>query len=1724
MPKPSPTFAAVCAGALAVGLLYGAVAPAAQAEEDPSSALGRAVSQARANVVAGIETVGPIPTVASADGDRWPTMPPGVAVMPRGTVLSGDLPLVYAGSLKGMESVDVRVRELSDPQPERAVVFQGVSRSGWFTVAKSLTAGSEYAVDSRDDRGDWQTVGTFNVSSTGDAGPVTSMASIAVSEVTGRASWSWTSPTLAGPAGGVGIGLRWESGSSTSVGLPEGWRLTASAGSPWMGLEESPVDVPAADVPAAPAASRDGSRITVDFAYPSAEARLVTRFVIEGSADSGAWRVLARPGRSFADADVDVMLRGRKASGISRLRVGAVVGGTTIWGPAARVRAQAAPITSAPVGRDLAGAASGSIATPGDLPSVVRLVGWNGNSLTFVRNALGVYQQTGGETPGFVNGLTWIRDGEWEFAALDGTVTRFIGGRAVSVTAKGMPVASMTWTADGRLSRLTNEIGRSLALHYSGDAACPAWSGFAAAPEGALCAVGYPGDRTSQIGYVGAGATAQISLIKDPGNVGETLGWDDRGRLVSVRAGIVNRVATVDPAASAVVSVLDYDAQGRAATLTTAPAAVGGPSAVKTIDFPNVTEAGLRAWVASGARKDAARITVSATGGGYELEREKLFDPITWQLLRVTAPYGLDASIQRDAATGQLTSAVDPIGRRTTYTYDELGQVTATAGPVSGGAQGSETTMNYDTERVDGRDRALSGLRAQVYDRDDYGGTVSAEFWEADYTRGGLSYSWSGRGSRFSAQASGVWTPPSADDVAGARNGWDFVVQASGGADVSFVIGGVLCARAAEVCHVDALPQGPKAVTVQIADAPAEGWFSVSAAPAGERPQPVAYRDLQPGFGLATVATSNDDLPGGTDVTRTEYSFADPSRGQVTSVKSLGGLVTDLAYEAGADGTDGWGRLVSRETPGGLVQETTYWPNRATVTLPVECGAESVDVSGQARTLTRQDGTSVTYYYDIHGQTRSVVSVGGAITHTMCARFGEDGSTLSSSTYVDGELVESATFEQAVGGDPRVARTTITHGAASPTSAGASRSSTATIDLHGRVVRSVGLSGQTTETTYDVVGNATRTVVTPPEGAGGSSQQFDYAFDRTSNLLVTVSVNGVVAADIARDPTNGVISSVDYAGAATVGHTYDPSGHLESLTMTTGNAAYSRIVDAVTRTSAGRITARSVDVTGSAAQSTDIGYVYDSAGRLDSAVYSGDVDARFAYEHGPRQAAACGSAYPGAGQDGQRTGGARNGVSYASCYDARGRQVSTTDPTVAGDDGVAELTHDGLGRVTRLSGPRALAAQWSAGTQLVKLDEISADGSGLVSTRWDSFGGEIVDKTVQTDSVSSTVRYAGVFILDIEEGAVAGTSAIRYSLPGGASVTTAPGASATLTLPGIDGSALVRVDVPALGSGGVAAPGGDPGLVSLAGPYGEPLTSPTTAAVSPVATLGWQASAGRETVAGSAAIVMMGDRPYHPALGAFLAADPLVDSGDNLYSYTSGDPVNFHDASGQEENGAMITLGVFTGVFLLGTFGSGYLMGKFAAQGRNFLAGKAKKFGYVGVALSAVGAGTTAYVAVKGQSSDVGIAVGAAVGAAAVAMVGGGLFAKWGYSRTTRLIEARLARERAAAAAAVAAEAVQQAKFEAIGLLAKGVAGGKIHPQVATAAARMVQGLPAATRAEVMAGFQEIRIHSRATSKAMFRAEMEAEAALKVSNPEAYWTSRLGVHAIEEVSETASIL
>ena len=1517
--------------------------------------LGGAPAQAAPSDVAGIETAGPI-AVTQGTGKARPDLPAGVAVMPRGSVISPSGVQVYDARLADEASVKARVLFLTGGRD--VVIVNGEMRNGWMTVAQTLVPGGDYEVQLQAGDGEWKRIGTFNVATrSGGVGPSASLDGMSVSTVTGEAAWSWTSETLAGS--GLTATLAWASGVSRAPGVPDGWRLAVASGSEWAGLSErGPVTEPLRE-PGAPAVDRvSEDRVSVSYDYPYGAEDVVLQYR-EGK---GKWRLLGRAGASL-DGREFFMPYGRVTV---RMGVKSETG-TVLWSDPVRATAQgSSERPDVPV--DTSG--RNSIATAGDAPAVVTLRAWDGSLMSFVRNDLGVYEQANGSgVPGYVNSLTRESDGVWEFADTQGVVTRFVDGYPVTVTAKGQVVTRMEWDAQGRLVSASAGPDRTMTFSYADSGGCPDWTshGFDATPRGMLCRISYPGDASTEIGYAGG----YLALIKDPGNVGTTLGWDTLARLVSTRSALVSQVATREAAAKGLLSHLEYDADGRAFALIAQPAEVGAASARREISFPAVNDTVLRRWLDKTGSPVTSRVRLVGTPG-YAMGLTYELDPVQWVTLATRDAAGLSMQTQADPATGRLTSSVDALGRAVRYEYDDRGLVVQMRGPFTGGGgaraagDGMVTTTAYDTRRVAGVDRALTGLRAQVYSKPQFGGDVSAEFWEAAPNEGGLSAAWTDRPEGFSAQAAGVWVPSDQADARGAEAGWQFEVRASTDADVSFIIGGVVCVPN-KPCVVRGLPKGPKAVTVQVARAGARGFFTVLGAPAGGAPALIARSEIGPGYALATAQTTND-IVGGQQL-QTRYAFDDPASGRPSEATSANGLTTSFEYEKAATG-----RLVTRRTPGGLEQTTAYWPETGTASLPAACGGGTAVSAGVPSTITRQDGTTITRYFDARG--RVLATVTG--DETACLTYHPDSSVKTTAVYVPAGLLEVTEYEQAVGGDPLVASRTTTHGDAAPVNPGASVTSTTRVDLLGRPVEVTSAAGVVTRTTHDILGSPLRVTQTSPTG---EVLTFDYSYRSSDGQLASQKVNGVVAASLTYDEQTGQATTVQYADGVRASFGYFGNGQIDSVNVGTTDARFTRIAHSLARADSGRITGESLVVQGSAAMQESRRYAYDPAGRLTSAsIVTNGTRSTFDYGFGA-QSASCAAAYR-AGDDNLRTSGGRNGATYTTCYDASGRLVSTTDPELGGS---AAVTYDARGRVTSISGAQALALSWATGTTLARIDESRADG--FVRTTFDTYDGGILDKTVSTNDGTSTVRYGGPFLLGVADGEVTGVSATQYGLPGGATVTAEAGAQATMTIPGPDGSALVTVVVPSLGAGAPAPTG----LAPRFGPYGEPLVTPTSA--SPIPDYSWRASSRQETLAGRSSVTLLGARPYHPWLGIFLAPDPVVDSGNNMYSYTHGDPVNQRDSTGNDSEAldwiarGLGIAGLFVGL------GGGYKAFKLS-KAPGLLDGMkmGKIAGWTGVAGAVLGTASTAVqiASMATQSGSVTadqwvVAIGSGLGALACA-------------------------------------------------------------------------------------------------------------------------------------------
>ena len=242
-----------------------------------------------------------------------------------------------------------------------------------------------------------------------------------------------------------------------------------------------------------------------------------------------------------------------------------------------------------------------------------------------------------------------------------------------------------------------------------------------------------------------------------------------------------------------------------------------------------------------------------------------------------------------------------------------------------------------------------------------------------------------------------------------------------------------------------------------------------------------------------------------------------------------------------------------------------------------------------------------------------------------------------------------------------------------------------------------------------------------------------------------------------------------------------------------------------------------------------------------------------------------------------------------------------------------------------------------------------------------------------SDAGTDTVRLSGPFRLRLTSGEVTGTASLQYGLPGGATVTLTTGSEATLSLPGVDGSALVTLPVPSLGAGTAAAAS----IAGRFGPYGEPLADIPTDTGSALPAYTWKASARQQTMAGTSSITLLPARAYSPLIGEFLSPDPVLDAASNLYAYTDGDPVNQSDPTGGSSDDSSLTIvtGVLSAAGLFGSMWGGYAIGRYKEL--------ARFAGWGASVAGALMAGVNASLAAKSQNADNGATV--AIGLAAAA-------------------------------------------------------------------------------------------------------------------------------------------
>ena len=130
---------------------------------------------------------------------------------------------------------------------------------------------------------------------------------------------------------------------------------------------------------------------------------------------------------------------------------------------------------------------------------------------------------------------------------------------------------------------------------------------------------------------------------------------------------------------------------------------------------------------------------------------------------------------------------------------------------------------------------------------------------------------------------------------------------------------------------------------------------------------------------------------------------------------------------------------------------------------------------------------------------------------------------------------------------------------------------------------------------------------------------------------------------------------------------------------------------------------------------------------------------------------------------------------------------------------------------------------------------------------------------------------------------------LTIGLPGGATYDVGPTGAAVWSYANLHGDTITTVDN-----------NGNRTWTGYWGPYGEQASPAGPPANNIIPGLGYGYNGNQQKLTDTnTGIILMGARPYQPALGRFTQVDPVVGGCANLYTYSYGDPVNYPDLSGK---------------------------------------------------------------------------------------------------------------------------------------------------------------------------------------------------------------------------------
>lgn len=568
---------------------------------------------------------------------------------------------------------------------------------------------------------------------------------------------------------------------------------------------------------------------------------------------------------------------------------------------------------------------------------------------------------------------------------------------------------------------------------------------------------------------------------------------------------------------------------------------------------------------------------------------------------------------------------------------------------------------------------------------------------------------------------------------------------------------------------------------------------------------------------------------------------------------------------------DAFGRATSRTEGSGSTQATTsykYDPAGRVTQITDAGGAASTtvyDLRGRAVRVTDPDAGTSTTTYDAAGNVDTVTRADGSQLKTTYDSLnrplttqGRTGSSASWSTLV------SRAYDSSTNGVGMIASTTTFDGSQAYVSAitaytthGLPTAAATTIPAIG------GLSASktyTTSMTYNSA-DALRTLTYP--AAGGLPQETVTAGYNSVGLASTLTGASPYVTQTTYFGEGGVASRTFGATPTPITRTYSLESGTQRLSGVTTKAGSTTVqADTLSYNDAGNLTSLVDTLTGTRTCNT-----FDALNRLkhswttsasgctdsDSTTAAGPAGYNQSWTHAASGNIA--TARKGSSTSAYSYGDAAHPHAVTSvgtstyAYDALGRQTSRT---VAGE--TTTLTWDLLGNLKS-------ATKASSVTRFVH----AADGSRLARIGPDG----------------TATAYIGAQEVDIANGVE--TTARRYYTSGGTTSAVRTPTGLTWQVNDRQGSVDLQVD---------AATG------AVRRTYTDPFGMPRAGSASPITDRGWLG----KTRDPSTGLTHLGARYYDPALGRFLAPDPLnvqvSTQSPNAYSYSSNNPVMFSDPTG----------------------------------------------------------------------------------------------------------------------------------------------------------------------------------------------------------------------------------